>query len=88
MKQMVENRENISSMFDGINVDCSEKNAPSFIMGQIVAMETGVTSIVSLQIFRNWTWSFICDLYTCVQIWSQIRQELANLERSLNQGQI
>jgi hypothetical protein len=51
MKQMLKYREHFSSIFDGINVDFIDKNGLSFIMGQIVAMETGITSTVSLRIF-------------------------------------
>jgi hypothetical protein len=51
-------------------------------MGQIVAMETGITSTVSLRIFWHLTWSFICDLYICVPILSKFGQELAILEKN------
>jgi hypothetical protein len=34
-----------------MNVDVIDKKCPSFIMGQIVAMETNITSTVSLRMF-------------------------------------
>ena len=51
--------------YDGLNVDVIEENALSFIMGKSVAMETFVTSTVSLIPYLTWT--FMCDPYTCVQ---------------------
>jgi hypothetical protein len=78
------------------------KNALSFIIGKIVAMETNVTSTVSLRMFGYWTGIFVCGLHICVhnlrksyKNWQfcKIDLDLQNfdlqrLERSLNQGQI
>jgi hypothetical protein len=42
----------VSSMYDGMNVDVIDKNVLSIIMGQIVAMETGAIATVSHRLFR------------------------------------
>jgi hypothetical protein len=52
----------------------------NFIMGQIVAMETSVTSTVSLRMFGYWTGIFVCGLHICVQNLSKIGQQLAILQ--------
>jgi hypothetical protein len=54
----------LSSIVDAMNVNVIDKNALSFIMGQIVAMETGVIATVSLRLFRYLTGTFICGLHT------------------------
>ena len=78
-----------------MNVDIIDKNALSFIMGQIVAMETSVTSTVSLRMFGYWTGIFVCGLHKSDKSWQfcKIDLDLKNfdlqrLERSLNQGQM
>jgi hypothetical protein len=63
-----------------MNVDIIDKNALSFIMGQIVAMETCVTSAVLLRLFRYFPETFWYGLHTCVSNISQIGQELTILE--------
>jgi hypothetical protein len=63
-----------------MNVDIIDKNALSFIMGQIVAMETCVTSTVLLRLFRYFTETFMYGPHTCVSNINQIVQELTILE--------
>jgi hypothetical protein len=63
-----------------MNVDIIDKNALSFIMGQIVAMETCVTSTVLLRLFRYFTETFMYGPHTCVLNIHQIVQELTILE--------
>ena len=63
-----------------MNVDVIDEKCKSFIMGQIVAMETSVTSTVSLRMFGYWTGIFVCGLHICVQNLSKIGQELAILQ--------
>ena len=60
-------------------------NALSFIMGQIVAMETIVTATVSLRLFRYWTGIFACGLHMYVQNLSnnwQFRQIYLDLKKN------
>ena len=85
-----------------MNVDIIDKNALSFIMGQIVAIETCVTSTVLLRLFRYFKETFrIVHTHVCqisaksgknCQFWKidldlQIF-DLQRLERSLSEGQM
>ena len=82
-KQMYINRDNRTSIFNAMMIwmlMLLTTNVLSFIMGQIVAKETGVTSTVSLWLFQYWTYTLTCDPYTCVRNMSKIEQELTILE--------
>ncbi len=81
MKQ--KNGHNFSIIFDTMMVwmlMSLTKNALSFIMDEIVVMETSVTSTVSLRFFRYWTGIFACGLHIYVQNVTNIRQQLTILE--------
>ena len=83
-KQMYINRDNRTSIFNAMMIwmlMLLTKNALSFIMGQIVALETGVTSTVSLWLFFDIGHGHSCTIHTPVsQIWTKIGQELTILE--------